>query len=101
MLLPGLLLLSRGAALPLVGSAPGWQLQLLAPAGGPACTPKGLPVCLTLLGRHSSTHLVHSGLDVAGVSGGHGLQSNGVLAADLHRAHLQLQIGKVMAGLGA
>lgn len=38
----------------------------------------------------TKAYLVNCGLDVAGVSSGHGLQSNRVLAADLHWANLQL-----------
>lgn len=38
----------------------------------------------------SAQHLLHSGLNVAGVGGGHGLQGDGVLAAHLDGANLQV-----------
>ena len=38
--------------------------------------------------------LVHSGLDVTGVSRGHGLESNGVGATNLHIANLQTKHAK-------
>ena len=39
--------------------------------------------------RGLDAHLVHCSLDVPGVSGGHGLKSDGVLAANLDLADLQ------------
>jgi hypothetical protein len=45
---------------------------------------------------HDHAYLINCRLNVASVSGGHGLQSNWVLAADLHRAHLQLQRSTTM-----
>lgn len=58
----------------------------------PACTVNELIITYCGSIRPQQAYLVHCGLNIASVSGSHGLQSNGMLAADLDGAHLQLHM---------